>query len=320
MRTICAALLTLSLAAAALAEGRGAMIAIGLLADPPAMPKRVIRPPATEPAGQRIDIVDGDLKVLLYVPPTWQLPADGRVDLTVHFHTEPWFAIEEHLRRGLAAPLLIVTVGQGSSAYAKPFRDGDRFDRLLDLVGQKLTTEANHPALVRSVDVTSFSAGYGAVREILKQERYVERIRRVILCDSLYAGWDPTTTRPADAFSTGATSRPLPENMLPFARFVELAAEGKKTFVLTHSSVPTPYANTQATADWIVAHVGATWRDAVPGGNEASSDPDFPLYRRADLGHLHVWGYGGTDAQAHLTHIRHLADVWKALDAAGDGR
>lgn len=298
----------------ALAADRGAMLAEGLRADPPAMPKRAIHPPATAPAGQQIEVVDGDFKALLFVPPTFALPADGRVDLAVHFHTEPWFAIEEHLRRGLIGPLLVVTVGQGSSAYARPFRDADRFGRLLDAVGVKLTPQADRLATVRNVDVTSFSAGYGAVREILKQERYVERIRRVVLLDSLYASWDPASTQP------GATSRPLPENMLPFARFVELAAEGRKTFVLTHSSVQTPYANTQATADWIAAHVGARWIEVPAGTTPASTDPDFPLYRRADLGHLHLWGYGGDAAQAHLTHVRHLADVWKALDAAEDGR
>jgi hypothetical protein len=42
------------------------------------------------------------------------------------------------------------------------------------------------------------------------------------------------------------------------------------------------------------------------------------LLYRADIGHLHLWGYGGEDAQAHMTHVRHLADVWKALDACGE--
>ena len=314
MRTVRVILIACSLAAAAFAADRGAMFAAGLRVDPPAMPRQEIAKPAVDVPGRQIDVVDGDFKALLYVPPGFLLPADGQVDLAVHFHTEPWVAIEEHLRRGLTGPLLIVSVGQGSSAYARPFRDADRFGRLLDAVGVKLTPQADRPATVRGVDIVSFSAGYGAVREILKQERYVDRIRRVILLDSLYAGWDPASTQP------GATSRPLPENMLPFARFVELAAEGRKTFVLTHSSVQTPYANTQATADWIVAHVGARWIDVPPNATLASTDPDFPLYRRADLGHLHVWGYAGDAPAAHLTHARHLADVWKALDAADDGR
>jgi hypothetical protein len=43
-----------------------------------------------------------------------------------------------------------------------------------------------------------------------------------------------------------------------------------------------------------------------------------PLLQRADVGRFHVWNYAGTNAQAHLTHVRHLADLWRALDE-GDG-
>jgi hypothetical protein len=46
----------------------------------------------------------------------------------------------------------------------------------------------------------------------------------------------------------------------------------------------------------------------------ATLDPDFPLIHRADLNGFHVWSYGGTDGQAHITHARHLADVWMAID------
>jgi hypothetical protein len=49
----------------------------------------------------------------------------------------------------------------------------------------------------------------------------------------------------------------------------------------------------------------------------ATLDPEFPLLTRTDVGHFHVWGYDGADAQAHLTHVRHLADMWMALDAVG---
>jgi hypothetical protein len=48
----------------------------------------------------------------------------------------------------------------------------------------------------------------------------------------------------------------------------------------------------------------------------AANDPNFPLLSRADSEGLHVWSYGGEDAQAHLTHVRHMADVWQSLDAA----
>ena len=97
-----------------------------------------------------------------------------------------------------------------------------------------------------------------------------------------------------------------------------MAARGEKTFVLTHSHVPTSYANTVATAAWIMEYVHAERLNLVPGSLPATLDPEFPLLYRADKGRLHIWGYGGIDAQAHLTHVRHIADIWMALDAAGD--
>jgi hypothetical protein len=284
----------------------GGLLLALLLATPvpPPMPHRTITEPTTAPSGRSIEIVDGAYVATLFVPAAFE-PSET-ASLTVHFHGEPWFVIDEHLRRGLDGPLLVCSFGQGSSTYAKPFLDVDRFGRMVAAVERELSGR------VRQIDITSFSAGYGAVREILRQDRYVDRIRRVILCDSLYASWDSAATRP------GATSRPSEEHMNPFAKFVELAAAGKKTFVLAHSQVPTPYANTAATAAWVIDHVHAPLVRVAPDDTPAARDDRFPLLYRADLGHLHVWGYGGTDAQAHLTSVRHLAEIWRALDDAGD--
>jgi cell wall-associated NlpC family hydrolase len=163
---------------------------------------------------------------------------------------------------------------------------------------------------VERIDISSFSAGYGAVREIVQVPEYVKLIRRIVLADSLYAGWDPATTQP------GATSRPAAENIDPWQPFVEAAARGEKTFVLTHSQVPTSYANTEACAKALIELVGAQVETIDRGALPATLDPDFPLLYRACKGNFHVWGYGGVDAQAHMTHPRHIAEVWRALDEA----
>lgn len=306
--------------------GRETLLRVGRSPDPPAMTHReIVKPPdfptpaaiaageATYHDGGLFELMDGESRFVLFVPASYRLPADGAVDLAVHFHTAVWFAIDEHLRRGLTGPLLIGYLGEGSTTYGKPFKDPELFGRLIGRVEQALSRRANGSSVhVNSVAITSFSAGYGAVREILKEDRYIALIRRIILCDSLYAGWDPATTQP------GATSQPALENMQPFEKYVRLAAAGEKTFVLVHSSVPTPYANTAATAKWIAELVDAPRVDIARGSSPASSDEDFPLLYRADIGHLHLWGYGGEDAQAHMTHVRHLADVWMALDACGE--
>ncbi|MCS7033360.1 MAG: hypothetical protein NZ561_05110, partial [Phycisphaerae bacterium] len=279
---------------------RQTLIEQGRVPVPPPMPRRAIAPPATLPAGSYRLLADGTVRYTLFLPYGYRVPQDGSVRLTVHFHTAPWFVIEEHLRRGLSEPLAIFALGEGSNTYRLPFEDPDRFDRILRQIERSLgPCSLGQPPRVNQVDITSFSAGYGAVRELVKQPRYVQLIRRIILADSLYAGWDPASTQP------GATSRPAAENIDPWRGFVELAARGEKTFVLTHSMVPTRYASTHACAQALIEMIDAPVVEVRRGEIPATLDPDYPLLYRADLGRFHVWGYDGTDAGAHMTHARH---------------
>ncbi|MFT3784605.1 MAG: hypothetical protein QM770_00375 [Tepidisphaeraceae bacterium] len=293
---------------------------------PPTLPKRTISQPATAPAGEQIALPVELLpdaaraaqpvpnaatkprlpRITLYIPPGYTVPADGRVNLTVHFHTVAWFAIEEHLRHGLNVPLLVLDLGEGSDTYGRPFRaDTQLFTKLLGAVESNLRARAGAPASthVESVQISSFSAGYGSVREVLKQPENVAKIRRVVLADSLYASWQ----------ENAPTSRASDAQMDSFAKFADLAAKGEKTLAITHSSIRTGYASTVDTARWLIDHTKTPVIEVAPIEGEP-----YALKYRADLGHLHIWGYTGDDAQAHLTHVRHIAEVWKALDEAGE--
>jgi hypothetical protein len=264
---------------------------------PPPMPRRPIAKPDRTPPFAQIEIEPG---YTLFVPYLRRLrPVTG---LTVHFHGEPWFVLEEHMRRGSRVPLLCVALGQGSSVYRVPFEDQKKLSQLVEKIQTELQMR------VVGIDISSFSAGYGAVREIVKVSEYRALIHRIVLCDSMYA-----------SFAPGSTTRPAAEHIEPWVEFAKMAAKGEKTFVLTHSQVPTAtYANTAQCAAALIEAVGGS-KIIVPRGSiPATLDPEFPLLTRSDVGHFHVFGYDGADAQAHLTHIRHLADVWKALDEAGE--
>jgi hypothetical protein len=266
---------------------------------PPPMPRRAIAKPAAPPAGEQIEIEQG---YTLFVPDVWRKSAHSSMVLTIHFHGEPWFVIEEHLRRGLDAPLLCVALGQGSTVYRVPFEDQKNLSQLVEKVERQLRTK------VKAVDISSFSAGYGAAREIVKSPEYRRLIRRIVLCDSMYA-----------SFAPNSTTQPAAEHIEPWIAFAKMAAKGEKTFVFTHSQVPTStYANSAMCASALIDAVGGSKVKVPRGSLPATLDPEFPLLTRTDIGHFHVWGYDGADAQAHLTHVRHLADVWRALDVAGE--
>lgn len=297
-----------------------ASLGAGALPEPPAMPRRAIGPPSTLPStrpdavrvvgeDQLVALDDRGVKFLLFVPGSYIRPASGKTDVVLHFHGAPWFVIDEARRYGLDKPMAVFALGEGSRVYARPFEDPERFGRVIDLVASELARRDGATS-VGEVEITSFSAGYGAVREIIKRAENVARLSRVILCDSMYAGWDaPTPESP--------TSRPAAGQISPWVDLARRAAKGELVFVVTYSMVETPYASSAVCARAVAAGAGVEITPVERGSLPATLAPDYPLLERGDAGGFHVWGYGGKDAGAHMTHVRHLADVVAALRKAG---
>lgn len=262
---------------------------------PPPMPKREIAQPAAPPPGRQIDLY-GDGKYTLFIPAAWK-PTE-KLDLTIHFHGAAWFAIDEHLRRGLSEPLISVNVGEGSTVYRQAFQDPDAWPKLLSHV----MAETGGKGIGR-VDVTSFSAGYGAVRELLKQPDPSKLIRRIVLADSMYA-----------SFTSSTDKTPLKEHIDPYVEFAKAAMRGEKAFVVTCSQVPTEtYANSAACAQALVRGLNASLVPYWAPGKRKSGYPDYQIRSTFEKGQFFVWNYEGVDAQAHMTHPRHIADVWRAV-------
>lgn len=247
-------------------------------------------------AGTEIELGDG---ATLYIPTGYQ-PTDGKVNVALHLHgaatvVEP--AIEEG---GWSAVLIVFNRGGLSSAYAKPFSDPSLFPRLLDQAVKALDDRyPGRPLKVDKVLLSSFSAGFGGVREILKTPASFDRIDALVLADSLYCGYsgDPATkTLDADLMSV-------------FERFAREAAEGRKRVLVTHSAqVPEGYASTTETADSLINATGA---------DVESKDVDWGdgwrQTRRAVKGRFEVLGFAGVEAADHLRHLRRVGALWKHI-------
>lgn len=276
---------------------------------PPAMPRRAIAPRSKLP-GFSEEIEEGGQKMTLFLPDLDE--RTPKAVLTIHFHSAVWHAIQEHVDRGLSGPLIAFYPGEGSSTYEKAFVDQERLDRWIALVRDRMVARGwPKETAFAAIDVTSFSAGYGAVRQLVRQPKNFERLRRVILADSLYGSL--ATVRPDFPFRI-----PLGDHIAVWRPLAEAAMRGEKTFVITASEVPTEaYASSSEMALHLVLTLKGSPVPASPD-EPAAKDPEFPLKARFDRGHFHVWQYGGQDAQAHMTHARHLADIWKALDRAGE--
>ena len=230
---------------------------------------------------------------------TDDLQANGRPSVLVHFHGDA-----KTCERNLAAcnwKGILVTVNCNglSSAYRRPFQNASLFDDVLEHARRELIKAERIPkdASFHGVHVSCFSAGYGAVREILKVKKYQQRIETVVAADSIYASIHQDGDR-------RLVDQP---QMQPFLRFAELAIAGDKTFLISHSQLPVePYASTVETADYLLARLEMNRA-------ETTSRRGFLPISQATKGNFHVLGFAGMDGEAHLRHLRNIASLWKRV-------
>jgi hypothetical protein len=250
----------------------------------------------------RTDLTEGRADLHFKLKPVGEVfvparvPAEQReLDLLVHFHGAPGVVEREFEAAGRIAVLVIVNYPGLSNAYEAPFTaEPLLFTQLLENTLSDLQQRGRVPAKARwrTVTVSSFSAGFGAVRALLRNRDYFERIDALCLADTLYAGYvDPDTDR-----------RVNPAGMHDFRRYAQLAAQGRKTMLVSHSYLePGKYAGTHETADDLLAFVGVPRRVVdEPGPAETR------VVSRADAGGLHVWGVAGTTGEDHMAHLRNL--------------
>lgn len=262
------------------------------IADELLMDKQLIneRP---QQVGEAIKIVNGSM-VVVRQPNA----AKSSSQIMIHFH-----GALETTRRALArsefrGTLVVANFPGLSSAYSKPFADHPKL--LEEIIGHATKTTDDKvtmpsPRLILS----SFSAGYGAIREILKSPEHFERIDAIVTADSIYAGLDAKA--PARVV--------LREDMSEFLRFTELATKGEKQFVLSHSAQTTPYASTTETADYLL--------ETLQIARVADSTIQRPLFTqtsKAQQGKFTMLGFSGETGQHHMQHLHQIDLLWSSLD------
>ena len=214
------------------------------------------------------------------------------IEVLVHFHGMASVAADNFEKSKRNGALVVINFKGLSTAYAKPFRDDTA---LLDSVLEQAAKTIGPETTWRSLTVSSFSAGYGAVREILKTPKFFDRIDALIAADSMYASLEKDRE----------PRQPLETHMRNYLRFAKLASEGKKTFIITHSAQETPYASTTETANALL--------QALDINREPNSQPNtapLKLSTKAIKGKFTVFGYDGVTGEDHLHHLRHIHLWW----------
>ncbi len=212
-------------------------------------------------------------------------PPTEHYDVLLHFHGG------EAARR-LVAPagldLVIATVdaGVGSKAYGEAYFGPEPLEEALATIHAALS-----PAQLRYLILSSWSAGYGAVGEVLRAHPTVPNA--VILLDSVHSSYQEN--------GEGLVE----ESLAPFVSLAQRAKAEEAVVVLTHSEIrPPDYASTAEVASYLIAQMGGRRRYAglLPvQGVEAKTTYDAGL--------LHIRGFTGTGKPAHCAHLKMLPDI-----------
>ena len=213
------------------------------------------------------------------------------VPVWVHLHGAHRVAQTNFFRSGEPGAFFTLSLPGLSSAYTRHFQDERVWPALLNEIQEHLRGHFGAETVPGTLTLSSFSAGFGGVREILRQTEG-EGIDRLLLADSLHAG-----------FTGDPERREInPAHLDPFVRFARKAAAGQKLMTVTHSQVATPtYAATGETAAALLEAVGGA---AEPDG--MIHDGELRRVSRFQLGGLTILGYDGDTGEAHLAHLRHM--------------
>lgn len=211
-------------------------------------------------------------------------------------HTRPHPRLPEVAPEGRRETLQL---GTGSGAYGKPFADPQLFGRIV------AEAEAKSHLTFSPIILTSWSAGYGAVRAILKVPENYKRVDRVLLIDGMHASYvgDMPGTGP------GQESVLVPEDLDIFAQFARDAVAGRKRMIVTHSEIfPGTFASTTETTDWLVTTLGLKLKAVLKWGPIG-----LQQLSEARAGNFQLLGYAGNSAPDHVDQLQALPDFLKWL-------
>ncbi len=228
------------------------------------------------PAGRRVTLSSGTL----LLPPSAH--ASRKLPLLIHFHGAGWVAEQSARQWKRKAAVVAVEAGSGSAVYTRAMANPEQFPKLIEEAGGQFGPIA----------VSSFSAGYGAIREILKVRSNWKHIDAIVLADSLHSDLKIDD-----------------EHMQPFLEFAREAVAGRKRMLITHSEVfPGTFASTTQTADYILDKLGLRRRAVLhwgPLGMQQVSE--------VRSGRFTMLGFAGNSAPDHVDHLYALAWWLKRL-------
>jgi hypothetical protein len=205
--------------------------------------------------------------------------------IVLHFHGDAWLPEQSVAGAYADATIIAIQAGAGSDVYQDAVKTPEAFQALL--------AEAGTGHERRPVILSSFSAGYGAVRAILRHS--YKRVDSVLLMDGLHSDYADKSVSPA--------------GLDVFLQFAQDAVNNRKRMLITHSEVfPGTFASTTETTDWLLRQLKLRRLPVLrwgPGGMQQLSE-----VRR---GRLMIMGFAGNSAPDHVDHLHGMTTWLRAL-------
>jgi len=219
-----------------------------------------------------------------------------KTDLLLHFHGAGY--VPKHAVHSSGHPFVLAAIhlGSGSSVYETAFQDESAFPTLVKRIMESVSEGTTSAGKEARIYLSSFSAGYGAVRAILRH--HAPAIQGIVLLDGLHTDYVPARRVLAQG---GVLNTKKLDVFLQFAR---LALDGSKTLLITHSEIfPGTYASTTETADFIISALGLQRRPVLKWGPVG-----MQMLSETRAKGLSILGFAGNTAPDHIDHFHGLPE------------
>ncbi|MFV1980684.1 MAG: hypothetical protein ACC655_05980 [Rhodothermia bacterium] len=238
--------------------------------------------------GTRFELADVVSKpILLYLPD--HATEAKAVQLVVHFHGSAYVPERAAYDADHPTAVVVVNLGAGSRVYERAFDGTPAFGKLVQAARDSLSTVGVDQS--GDIVLTAFSAGYGAVRAILREAR--SDIGGIVLLDGLHTDYVPDRLPLFDGGRLETT------RLDPFVAFARQAVAGSKRMLITHSEIfPGTFASTTETTDYLIGELGLARRPVLiwgPVGMQQLSE--------VRSGDLLILGFAGNSAPDHVDHF-----------------
>lgn len=238
------------------------------------------RLPEQHPAGRREKLDLGTL----FVPP------HARPTLLFFFHAGTWIPEVAAAKSRMA--VVSVQAGSGSGTYARLFEDPRSFPRLV------AEAEVKCGIKFTRVLLAGWSAGNGAIRQILRTPESYARVDGVLSIDGIHTDYPDGHPGPQE-------SKIGTQNLDVWMRYARDAIAGRKRMVITHSEIfPGTFASTTETADYLVAQLGVHSQPVLKWGPMG-----LQQLSEARAGRFLLMGFAGNSAPDHVDQL-HASPAW----------